>query len=481
MAIADEPEGLYALATGSRQAQAHPDPDSVLKLSRANAVENWSLTASASRKPWDPTQPLGVILRSDPLDAMAGDSSRASLAFDWQRRLATGRVEAAAFAMRASVNLFSDLSRFDGASNDERFEQRDRRSIFGAALRWGGRESVAGLASSTAVSARVRSEAIDAEGVFSAQGRQPLDTVREDRLRQSSAAFIVENETRLGRGLKSVASVRYDGYRFGVVSDLAGHGGSGSGGVLSPHFSLIASPAAGIEIFADAGRGLGADDPRSPGAAFDPRTSAPLGRLDPLASLATTQIGVRGQWLPGVTASVSRLRAAADSELILTGDAGFAQLARPSVRQGLQVAARYEPTPWLAFDLQAARLRARFADGASEYIPGAAERTASAGATLKVVNGWRASLLVSSFGRRPALSDDSPRLKSSTFVNARLSRNLSRNTRVTLDVFNVFDQSVGDIDYFSTMRVWNQPGAGDSFLFNPAEPRGFRIKLRTTF
>jgi hypothetical protein len=127
-----------------------------------------------------------------------------------------------------------------------------------------------------------------------------------------------------------------------------------------------------------------------------------------------------------------------------------------------------------------AALPALAADG-TDYIAGAVERSASAGATLRVPNGWSASLFVSSIGRRQTIEEDSLRLKASSFVNARLSRNLSKKTRVTFDVFNVFDRRLGNVDYFSTTRVWNQPGAGDNFLFNPLEPRGFRIRLRTTF
>ena len=121
------------------------------------------------------------------------------------------------------------------------------------------------------------------------------------------------------------------------------------------------------------------------------------------------------------------------------------------------------------------------ANPGSEYIPWVVERTASAGATLRVPNGWSASLFVSSFGREQSVETDSPRHKASSFVNGRLSRNLSKKTRVTFDVFNVFDRRLGNVDYFATTRVWNQPGAGDNFLSNPLEPRGFRVKLRTTF
>ena len=46
---------------------------------------------------------------------------------------------------------------------------------------------------------------------------------------------------------------------------------------------------------------------------------------------------------------------------------------------------------------------------------------------------------------------------------------------------HVFDRRADNLDYFATARAWNPAGAGDNFLFNPAEPRGFRIKLRTSF
>jgi outer membrane receptor protein involved in Fe transport len=111
---------------------------------------------------------------------------------------------------------------------------------------------------------------------------------------------------------------------------------------------------------------------------------------------------------------------------------------------------------------------------------GAAERTVTAATTVRTPSGWTASLLVNSLGNRDSFTEEM-RVKPSTFVNARLSRNLSKNTRLSLDVFNVFDRRVTDFDYFSAARLSPGPAASDSFLFSPAEPRGFRVKLRTTF
>jgi outer membrane receptor protein involved in Fe transport len=126
------------------------------------------------------------------------------------------------------------------------------------------------------------------------------------------------------------------------------------------------------------------------------------------------------------------------------------------------------------------------ADGLDASWPGAAERTSSATATLHIPSGWTASLLLTTLDPRSspdrALFDESAAsLRSSTFVNGRLSRKLTPNARISFDVFNVFDQRVRNVDPFSSARLWEQSGASDSFLSNPSDPRGFRLKLRITF
>jgi outer membrane receptor protein involved in Fe transport len=110
----------------------------------------------------------------------------------------------------------------------------------------------------------------------------------------------------------------------------------------------------------------------------------------------------------------------------------------------------------------------------------AAERNTSAGTTMKH-SGWRASLFVNYFGPRQTIEDAIGPVKPFSFVNARLSGDVAKHTRLVFDVFNVFDRRVPNVDYLSATRIWNQPAALDNFLFNPVEPRGFRAKLRVEF
>lgn len=203
------------------------------------------------------------------------------------------------------------------------------------------------------------------------------------------------------------------------------------------------------------------------------------GRAGGFASQSELEIGARAQPSSSLRASISAFRASSAGEVTFGEGGSISESPRGTLRDGVRFTARYEASSWLAFDLELSGLRARFGDG--NAIPGAARRIASAGTSLRTPDGWTASLLVNALGRRDSLADDSPPVRTSTFVNARLSRPVGKRSRLSLDVFNIFDQRVGNIDYFASSRLWDQPGAGDSFLFNPAEPRGFRVKLRTAF
>ena len=199
------------------------------------------------------------------------------------------------------------------------------------------------------------------------------------------------------------------------------------------------------------------------------------------AQATRAQTGFRNTWGSGIDTRVSAWSSRTGSENRFTADEAWSELARAGMGHGVTLSMRYEPARWLALDMEATVARARFGDGAREPVPGAAERFAAAGATLRGVGGWTARLFVTYLGPRTATDDEALRLRSSSLVNAQVASRLSKKTRVTFDVFNVFNQPVGEIDQFAAARLIVAPGSMDSFLFHPAEPRGFRLNLRTTF
>lgn len=114
----------------------------------------------------------------------------------------------------------------------------------------------------------------------------------------------------------------------------------------------------------------------------------------------------------------------------------------------------------------------------TELIKGAANH-ASAGTTFRGPGRWSARLFVSDLGN--GNEEDGPLLRLSTTVGAQLSLRLDKSTRVNFDVFNVFDEKSGAVDYFTGSRLFRPPGTFDGYLTHPAEGRGFRLSLTARF
>ena len=106
----------------------------------------------------------------------------------------------------------------------------------------------------------------------------------------------------------------------------------------------------------------------------------------------------------------------------------------------------------------------------------AGERPAAAG-TSATTGGWRASLFVTS----PPTRDESLGVSGTTTVGARLSRPIAPNVRLSVDVFNVFDQRTREIDAFAASRMHYETGIAENYLFHPAESRGVRVGIKVAF
>jgi outer membrane receptor protein involved in Fe transport len=86
------------------------------------------------------------------------------------------------------------------------------------------------------------------------------------------------------------------------------------------------------------------------------------------------------------------------------------------------------------------------------------------------------------FGPRALVEDDSVRSKATSLVNLEAGYSLTPNVKFLVDVFNVFDASVSDIDYFYASRLPGEPAGGvDDVHFHPALPRFARAAIVVSF
>ena len=465
----------------------------VLRYSRGDALNGLALTAMGYRGEWNSTDQIprravadGSLDRFGTIDTSdGGDSYRYSGSIDWQRTANNASTKVTAFGLGYDMNLFSNFTYFlDDPVNGDQFRQADHRYVYGARVshrrlgRWAGR------AVQNTVALQLRHDQIANVGLYHTVRRDPLETIREDAVRQTSVGAFAQNDTAWTPWLRTLAGVRWDGYRFGVSAHDPRNSGTDYAGLASPKGGVVIGPFAGTEFYANAGLGFHSNDARGATITVDPATGDPADRVTPLARAKGAEVGVRSVRIPGLQSSVSLWTLHLDSELVFIGDAGNTEAGRPSHRYGVEWANYYSPRPWLVFDADVSLSSAHFTDDdpAGDFVPGAVNTVVAAGVTLDHVKNVFGSLRLRYFGPRALLEDDSVRSRATRIVNLEAGYRLHRTVRLAVDVFNLFDARDSDIDYFYASRLPGEPDGGvDDFHFHPVLPRSARLNLIVGF
>lgn len=465
----------------------------VLRYSKGDQQDGFSITAMGYSGRWNSTDQVperaiasGRIDRFgliDPTDQ--GRTHRYTLAGEWRKSSAAGLTVVKAFGIDYGLDLFSNFTYFlDDPEHGDQFEQKDDRTLVGGSVsqrflsHWFGKdtESVAGF--------QGRYDRIPTVGLYHTEARDRLDTIRQDRVNQSSGALFFQTSIQWSSKLRTVAGVRGDAYHFDVKSDDPANSGTRSSSLASPKLSVIAGPWNNTEVYANWGWGFHSNDARGAVQTRDPKTGEAVLPVDPIVRAKGAELGLRTLAFSGFHSTASFWMLDIASELLFVGDAGTTEASRPSRRIGLEWSSVYDPTPWLSFDVDIAYSKARFRDQdpAGDRIPGAIEGVASAGATFEGKGPFSGTLRLRYFGPRPLIEDDSVRSKSSTTLNARLAYRLTPRFSLTLDAFNLTNAEVSDIDYFYASRLPGEPAEGiEDIHTHPLEPFTLRASFTARF
>ena len=464
----------------------------LLRYSQGTQDDGFSVTGMAYKNSWNATDqvPLravesGQIGRFGSLaPSDGGDTSRYSLSYAMRKRMENRLFEFDAYLIRSQLELNSDFTYFlaDPQQGDQ-FQQSERRTVAGVNASASWTTQLFGLPLRNKLGVQARYDRLSPVGLYNTLERVRQSTVREDRVRESSIGFYGENTVQWLPWLRSVAGLRYDAYRFKVDSSIDGNSGSANDHVVSPKLSLILGPWSKTEFFVNYGKGFHSNDARGTTQTRlpDGEASAPVTPLVPTKGM---ELGARTEWLPGLQSSLALWRLDIASELLFVGDAGETEASRASRRHGIEWNNHYIAAPWLLFDLDLAASRSRYTenDPAGNFIPGAIGKVASFGVTVTDRGPWSGAFQLRYFGPRPLIEDNSVRSASTTLAYARVAYQINRKTRLSLDVFNLFDKRASDIDYYYASRLPGEAVDGVSDRhFHPVEPRSARLTLSYAF
>ncbi|MBI3728839.1 MAG: TonB-dependent receptor [Burkholderiales bacterium] len=464
----------------------------LLRYSQGSHDDGYSVTAMAYKNNWNSTDQIplravqsGQISRFGALDPTdGGQSSRYSLSYAMKKRNQDGVFEMNAYAVQSSLDLFSNFTYFlANPDMGDQFSQSEKRQMLGMNISQGWPLTVADLEMHNKIGVQLRYDRLSPVGIYNTVAQQRISTIREDSVKEASAGFYAESSIQWLPKFRSIAGLRYDAYRFDVNSSIDGNSGKVSDHIVSPKLSLIFGPWNKTEYFINYGSGFHSNDARGMA-----QTRLPDGGVSkpvtPLVKTRGAELGMRTEIIPGLQSSLALWRLDIASELLFVGDAGETEPSRASRRTGIEWNNHYIAKPWLLFDLDLAASRARYTqnDVAGNYIPGSIDKVASFGVTVTDLGRWYGGFELRYFGPRPLIEDNSVRSSSTTLAYARMGYRINARTKLTMDVFNLFNKQASDIDYYYQSRLPRESAEGANDIhFHPVEPRSVRLTLTHNF
>ncbi len=505
----------------------HPDNfhkiNAALRYSHGTQDDGYSLTAlyDHSHGNLNTDQPeravdKGLIGRYGTLDPTDGSrSERLSLSGRYAVHGDQWSFDASAYYIHSTMTLWNDFTHYlEDPVNGDQEEQTETRNTWGGQAAYKLSAIFGGIETDTTIGLQVRHDDayVDRRHTYHrhvlnyCEQPQPLaadgayvaavavaatnGACQADRVNMTDLGPYAENITHWTPWLRSIIGVREEYYQADDHSYISGFSGSGGQTLFQPKGSLVLGPWAKTELYLSAGRGFHSDDVRGVFGTVPLEGEPTAAGKTPLLAAATgEEIGVRTNIISKVSVQVAVFQEDFKSELAYDQDVGQDTASAPSRRQGVEISAQYRPAPWIELNSDLAFSRARYTSDfaafglTGAYIANAPSFIGSFGALIDNLGPWFGGVQWRDLGPYP-ISDGTefPKDKGYSEVNADAGFKVSRNLKLQISIFNLFNSHANSAAYYYITRLNGEPLAGMAdYQVHPLEPISARFSATATF
>jgi outer membrane receptor protein involved in Fe transport len=429
-----------------------------------------------------------------------GKTHRNSLSGEWAQTGDKGASRANWYVIDYGLNLYSAPSGYINYPQGDQHEQADKRVVWGGDARHSWFLSPEFKDTELTAGVQLRQDRIGSVGLYNTENRVRTNTVREDRITETSTGVFMDAKTQWLPWLRTSAGARYD-LISAQATALSGqfnmdNGGSVSAHQTSPKLGAVFGPfnlLGQTEFYSNWGHGFHSNDVRGATSRTNPQDGTAISQIPLLVKSKGSEVGMRVTPLSGWTSNLTFWKMQLASELVFIGDEGITEPRGASERSGLEWSNYFTPRSGWIVDTDVALSKARFKEdiNGGNHVPNAIPLTASLGLTSDDGGRWFGGVRLRYLGAYDLEETGSQKSTAFMLTNLKAGYRLDKQWQVTFDVLNLFNNKANDIEYWGGACTRNEAVAGtggcgsgtaiDGRLVHPLEPRTFRLAMRVKF
>ena len=416
----------------------------------------------------------GMITRFGSIDnTEGGETNRMNLYVKHTHKFSNGDYfSQQAYGVSYGFNLFSNFTFYlNDPVNGDQIQQNESRMVYGYRGNYNTSGSLFGKPLRTEAGVGLRIDDVNDIRLSHTIKREFLNDFKHGDIFESNVNAYVNEVFDVTDKISLNASVRFDYFQFRYKDQLISTNASTGKSVVSPKLNITYQLDTKTQFYVRSGFGFHSNDARS---------VTEQGGIDILPRAFGIDVGSNSKLTNKLLLNVALWRLDLEQEFVYVGDEGIVEPSGRTQREGIDLALRYEISPWLFADTDVNFTRPRSKDEpeGNDYIPLAPTFTTIGGLTFMFKNGLNGSLRYRYLSDRAANEDKSVIADGYALADATL--NYSRpKFEVGLTAENLFNVDWNEAQFDTESRLKDEAESVSEIHFTPGTP--FFVKLKVSF
>ena len=409
----------------------------------------------------------GMISRFGAIDdTEGGNTSRSNLLVSFDKFIdENSSIKSKIYLSQYDFELYSNFTfLLEDSINGDQIRQKENRIIYGLNSEYKNFFTKGNLEGSWQIGISLRNDlSKNNELSHTANRSETLERIRLGDVNETNLGAYLGTSIDLNKWTFN-PSIRFDYFDFQYNDKLVTtyKTQEEKKAIVSPKFNILYNPTRHLQVYLKTGKGFHSND-----------TRVVVGEKGKNILPAAYGFDVGYIWKPfsKMLLNMAHWYLYLEQEFVYVGDAGIVEPSGKTRRQGIELSYRYQPLPWLFWNLDVNYTYARAINEPKDenYIPLAPDFTLVAGLSLIFSSGLYGSINVRQLANRSANEDNSIVAEGYTITDINTGYKW-RKMSFGLQIQNLFNTAWNETQFATESRLQNETDPVEEIHFTPGTP-----------